>query len=208
MAGRVAGLLLAAGGGRRFGGPKALAVHAGELLVERGARLLTEGGTNPVVVVVGAAAGEVRARARLGAAEVVDNPRWREGMASSLVAGLRALDGRAAAVVVALADQPAVGAEAVRRLVEAWGQGAPAAVATYGGAPRNPVLLDASLWQDVADQAKGDAGARSWLRSHPELVRLVPCDGTGRPCDVDTPEDLEALAPRTTGHARGTLGCS
>lgn len=201
MARAVAGLLLAAGGGRRFGGPKALATLDGELLVERGAKLLLAGGLEPVLVVVGAAATDVAARARLGAAELVENPRWPTGMASSLAAGLGALDGRAAAVVIALVDQPAISAEAVRRLVDAWERGAVAAAATYGGARRNPVLLDASVWADVRRSATGDEGARPWLRAHPELVTAVDCDGAGDAVDVDTPADLERLA-------RGELPCS
>lgn len=113
-------------------------------------------------------------------------PDWDTGMAASLRAGLAGLPGDAC--VVALADQPLVGPDAVRRLVGLAGT-VDAAVATYGGKPRNPVLLDRSVWPEVA-ALTGDAGARSWLRAHPDRVREVPCDGTGSPDDVDTPEDL------------------
>lgn len=197
MTARAGGLLLAAGGGSRLGRPKALVEIAGELLVERGARMLAAGGCEPVVVVVGAAADEVDRRARLdGVAEVVDNPAWQDGIASSLRAGLDALAGRCGAVVVALADQPRVGAEAVARLITAWRDGAVAAVADYGpGRPPNPVLLDASVWEEVAAAAHGDVGARRWLATYPERVTAVDCTGTGVPTDVDTPADLSALRP-------------
>jgi CTP:molybdopterin cytidylyltransferase MocA len=194
----VAGLVLAAGEGRRFGGPKALVRLDGELLVERAARVLREGGCDPVLVVLGAAADDVRAGAHLSGGEVVVAAGWREGMGASLRAGLAALEPRPAqAVVVALADQPRVGAEAVRRLRAAWAGSARAAVATYSGQPRNPVLLDRSTWAGVAAAAVGDVGARGWLAAHPGDVVTVACDDTGSPADVDTAEDLAALAAPT-----------
>lgn len=192
----VGGLLLAAGGGRRFGGPKALAVLDGERFVERGARLLAQAGCAPVAVVLGAEVARVRAEADLGGVDVVVNPDWQTGMASSLRRGLDALAGRCDAVVVALADQPLVGVACVERLVAAWRAGAVAAVATYEGLPRNPVLLDRSTWDEASAAAVGDAGARAFLRSAAAPVTEVACDGTGQPDDVDTPADLAGLETR------------
>ena len=195
----VAGLVLAAGEGRRFGGPKALAELDGERLVDRALRVLAEGGCAPLVVVLGARAAEVRAAARLVGADVVVADGWAEGMGASLRAGLAALAATPAdavgAVVVALADQPRVGADAVARLRAAWGEGrvTGAAVATYAGERRNPVLLDRRVWDAVSSLARGDAGARPWLSTHPESVLPVPCDGTGTWYDVDTREDLATL---------------
>ncbi|MGH8930737.1 MAG: nucleotidyltransferase family protein [Egibacteraceae bacterium] len=188
------GVLLAAGEGRRFGGPKALAELEGELLVERGIRLLLEGGCVDVVVVLGAAAAQVRQRASLGPAKAVVNRDWPTGMGSSLAAGLSALGAGPGAAVVALVDQPLIGATAVQRLIESWREGAVAAVATYSGQPRNPVLFDRSVWPTVLDSVTGDKGARDFLRSHPDLVTPVACDDTGSPDDVDTVTDLLVMA--------------
>jgi CTP:molybdopterin cytidylyltransferase MocA len=181
----VAGILLAAGEGSRLGQPKALVELGGQTLAERGVALLRAGGADPVLVVAGAAP------VAIPGARAVHNPDWRSGMGSSLAAGLRALAAAGAgAAVIALADQPLVGAEAVRRLIAAYRDGASVVVAAYGGKPRNPVLIARQHWADVTELAAGDTGARPFLRAHPELVTLVECGDTGSPDDVDTPEDL------------------
>ena len=187
--GGIAGLLLAAGGGSRLGGPKAMVEFRGERLIDRGVRLLADGGCDPVVAVLGAVVVPVPG------AVMVRNRDWATGMGSSLRAGLRSLPDQVNAVVVALVDQPLVRPAAVRRLIEAYTAGATVAVAAYGGAPRNPVLIAREHFAEVGALAQGDVGARPFLRAHPELVTVVPCDDVGDPADIDTPEDLRALGP-------------
>ncbi len=198
----VAGLLLAAGEGRRLGRPKALVDLDGRLLVERGLTTLTTGGCVPVHVVLGAAYDEVLATADLTGATVVLNQEWRTGLASSLRAGLASLAPEVEAVVVALVDQPLVRPQVVRRLRQAYEAGAVTAVATYDGKPRNPVLLARSTWADVAAQASGDTGARAYLRANPGVVTPVCCDDVGSPDDVDTPEELATLRRRLLAQRR------
>jgi CTP:molybdopterin cytidylyltransferase MocA len=181
---RVAGVLLAAGEGTRLGTPKALVELGGRRLVDRGADLLRDGGTAPVLVVTGAAPVTVPG------VTLVPNADWRTGMGSSLAAGLRALPGECTAAVIALVDQPLIGAGVVRRLVAAHQAGAELAVAAYHGRARNPVLLARRHWAGVIAAADGDTGARPYLRAHPDLVTLVECADIGAPDDVDTPEDL------------------
>lgn len=183
----IAGLLLAAGEGSRLGRPKALVELDGERLVDRGVRLLRSAGCGPVLVVTGAVSVEV-----IGAV-VVPNPHWREGMGSSLRAGLAALPRDSQGVVIALVDQPRVTPAAVRRLIDAHAAGARIAVATYGGSQRNPVLIDREHFDAVAETAVGDIGARGFLRAHPELVTPVPCDDVAAADDIDTPADLAAI---------------
>jgi CTP:molybdopterin cytidylyltransferase MocA len=197
MVSSVAGILLAAGEGSRLGQPKALVELDGQTLAERGVALLRDGGADPVVVVTGAAPVDIRG------VRVVHNPQWRSGMGSSLVAGLQALEHlpAAGAAVIALADQPLVGAAAVRRLVAAYRDGAGVAVAAYAGKPRNPVLIAREHWAAVAGLAAGDTGARPFLRAHPELVTLVECGDTGSPDDVDTPEDLARVRGAATARS-------
>ncbi|SDS26615.1 nucleotidyltransferase family protein [Actinopolymorpha singaporensis] len=198
----VAGLLLAAGEGRRIGRPKALVDLGGRLLVERGLATLTVGGCTPVHVVLGAAHDDVLAAADLAGATVVHNRDWRTGLASSLRTGLASLPPDVEAVVVALVDQPLVTPEAIRRLRQAYDEGAVAAVATYDGLPRNPVLLARTTWADVAAQASGDTGARAYLRANPDVTTPVPCDDVGAPDDVDTPEQLTTLRRRLLAQSR------
>jgi len=184
----VAGVLLAAGGGSRLGQPKALVQIAGRTLADRGAALLRAGGAAPVVVVTGAADVPVPG------ALVVRNQDWSTGMGSSLATGLAALPPAAAAVVIALADQPLVGPEAVRRLIAAHTGGAGVAVAAYDGQPRNPVLIARAHWPEVIAAGAGrDVGARPFLRRRPGLVTLVECGDTGRMDDIDTPADLDRI---------------
>src|SRR5690606_9005450 len=103
--------------------------------------------------------------------------------------------GSARAAVIALADQPLIRPAAIARLIAAFHTGATVAVAAYGGVGRNPVLIAREHFAEVAELAEGDVGARPFLRAHPELVTLVPCDDAGDPADVDTPEDLRSLDP-------------
>ncbi|MFB8767548.1 nucleotidyltransferase family protein [Nocardiopsis alba] len=186
--GPVAGLLLAAGSGSRLGRPKALVELGGERLVDRGVRMLAEGGCAPVLVVLGAA------DTRVEGALTVHNTDWSSGMGSSVRAGIDALPDSVDAVLVALADQPLVTPAAVRRLVEAYEQGARAAVATYNGNPRNPVLLGREHWSTVYSMAERDVGARPFLRAYSHLVTSVSCDDIASPEDIDTAEDLARMS--------------
>ncbi|WP_405823764.1 nucleotidyltransferase family protein [Streptomyces sp. NBC_01390] len=193
---QVAGLLLAAGGGRRLGGrPKALLEHHGHLLVERAADALRTAGCAPVHVVLGAQADDVRKRAVLPDCVVVENPEWEGGMGSSLQAGLASLRGTpAGAVLVSLVDQPDIGPEAMARVLAAYTSGESLVAATYGGTRGHPVLFGAGHWAGVAASAVGDRGARDYLRAHEDTITLVECGDVAEPYDIDTPSDLDRLA--------------
>ncbi|MHA6802691.1 nucleotidyltransferase family protein [Salinifilum ghardaiensis] len=197
-----AGVVLAAGAGRRFGRPKALVEHDGELLVERACRVLREGGCSPVFAVLGAAAEQVRATARLPRVRPVDNPGWDTGMGSSLRAGLAAAEASSAeAVVVLPVDMPGITAEAVRR-VAAHSAPEALAAASFAGARGHPVLLGRQHWCGIREAAAGDAGAREYLRTR--HVTLVDCADCSDGRDVDRPEDLpEAPRRRLDGAPRG-----
>lgn len=191
----VAGLLLAAGGGRRLGGrPKALLEHRDRPLIEYAVRVLRNGGCGPVHVVLGAAADEVRARADLSECVVTINPEWERGMGSSLSAGLGSLAGTDAdAALVLLVDQPGIGAEAVARVRSAYRSRASLAAAAYDGQRGHPVLFGAERWAEVAAGAVGDRGARDYLRTHRDAITLVECSDVAEAYDIDTSQDLRYL---------------
>ena len=177
-----AGLVLAAGEGSRFGGPKQLARLDGRPLIEHA--LAAVAALERVVVVLGAHAEVIRAGADLGAAQVVVCAGWAEGMSASLRCGLAALAG-SDEVVIALADQPRVTAAAVARVRAAPG---PAARAGYAGVPGHPVVIRAPLLAR-AGELRGDAGFRGLLAG----VVLVECGDLADPRDIDTQEDLEVV---------------
>ena len=172
----VVAALLAAGAGSRFEGPthKLLAPFRGKPLHRWAYDAVVESGL-PFVVVIGGVT--------LDLPEAVANPRWAEGIATSLQVAIAAA-GDADAVVIGLADQPFVPTEAWRLVAAA---DAPIAVATYDGRRGNPVRLGRSIWPELP--AEGDQGARVLMGRRPELVGEVACDGD--PADVDTVEDLK-----------------
>jgi CTP:molybdopterin cytidylyltransferase MocA len=186
----VAGLLLAAGAGRRFGGPKALTVgEDGTPWLAARVAALADGGCAPVLVVLGAAADSAAALLTADAVPVVATD-WDEGMGASLRAGLAAAQETAAdAVLIALVDTPGLTADAVAR-VAATGSPAALAQATYDGTPGHPVLIGRAHWPGVAAAARGDRGARDYLAGR--AVRLVECGDVGHGADVD-------VRPRSEG---------
>ncbi|MFJ8535422.1 NTP transferase domain-containing protein [Streptomyces sp. NPDC093591] len=192
---QIAGLLLAAGGGRRLGGrPKALLQHRGRPLVEHAVGVLRAAGCARVHVVLGAQAGAVRERAELGDCVLVDNPGWADGMGSSLRAGLDSLAGTGArAALVSLVDQPGIGAEAVARVLAAYEDETSLASAAYDGVRGHPVLFGAAHWAGIAATATGDRGARAYLKEREKAIRLVECGDVARPYDIDTEADLAHL---------------
>jgi CTP:molybdopterin cytidylyltransferase MocA len=188
----VTGLILAAGGGRRYGMAKALVPFRGQPLVRHAADLSRAGGCTRTVVVVGAEAARVRAAAP--ELTFVDNPDWPTGMASSLRAGLAALAGTpAGAALVLLVDMPGVTPEAVSRVAA---HAAPDALVMsgYEGRRGHPVLLGRDHWSGVAGLATGDHGARDYLRKHAEQVKVVDVGDVADDLDVDTPETMKRYA--------------
>ncbi|WDZ86592.1 nucleotidyltransferase family protein [Micromonospora cathayae] len=177
---RVAGLILAAGSGRRYGGPKA------PVFLGRALRVLRDGGCDPVVVVLGAGARRTRAAVDLTDVHVVDNPHWAEGMASSLRLGIGTAAGLPgiSALCVHLVDMPGVSATAVARLLAHAHPGC-LARACYDGEPGHPVLFGRDHWAEAAAAARGDRGARAYLRRHAAQVTLVECGDVAAGYDID-----------------------
>ncbi len=176
-------MVLAAGEGARFSGPchKLRAEFHGRPLVCWAIDAALQASLAHVYVVLGA---ENLGDLLPPEVTIVMNHEWQRGQSWSLRAGVRAaeLDGHTA-LVVGVADQPLVTAEAWRRVAETPGS---VVTAVYGSRRRPPVKLDGSVWPLLP--LDGDEGARQLMRRRPELVREVACPGD--PADIDTLEDL------------------
>jgi probable selenium-dependent hydroxylase accessory protein YqeC len=184
---RVHGLVLAAGGSTRMGRQKLLLPLHGAPLVARALQPLLEAGVPRVVVVVGADADAVRAALPADARVVpVFNPHWRDGMSSSLRAGLGAC-ASADAVIVVLGDQPSVSSAAVTRVLAA-APGQALVVAAHRARLVHPMLFGRELFAEL-EGLGGDIGARDVVRRH--LRRAVRVAGDP-PRDIDTPDDYQA----------------
>jgi len=190
----VAGIVLAAGEGRRFGGPKALADWHGRPLVRHIAALARRAGLDPVIVVVGARAGAVRQALAGLPVEVVENPDWPEGMSRSLQAGLQALPAGVEAFVLLQVDQPLVRPRWLRQLIEAYrATGRPMVVGAVEGEARPPALFARPLFPALM-ALRGDQGGRALVRSAPEAVALLPVPDPTWVMDFDTPEDYRRIS--------------
>jgi molybdenum cofactor cytidylyltransferase len=185
----IGGLVLAAGEGRRFGGAKLAAELEGAALLDHAvSAMLGVPAVERVLVVLGAHAEEVAARADLAAVETLVCERWRGGISASLAAGVGEL-AEAEAIVITLGDQPFVTAQVIAAIVDRLDDRRPAARATYAGRPGHPVLIKRALFAQVRS-LRGDQGARDLLAG--AGLREIECGGLCRDDDIDTPEDLEA----------------
>jgi CTP:molybdopterin cytidylyltransferase MocA len=163
----IAAVVLAAGAGSRFGGPKQ------QILLPSVLAAIRSSSVDEVVVVAGAYPLEADAR-------VVECGDWDRGPGASLRCGLEALPAETEAAVVVLADGPDLSPAAVDRVIERWRAGAGDVVAaSYGGIRGHPVVLGRAAWPRVPDE-----GARAF-----DPV-LIPCDEFGSPGDVDFADDM------------------
>ena len=202
----VLGLVLAAGRAARMGRAKQLADLDGRPLLEHVLAAMSAAPVDDLVVALGAYADQVLAAVDLHRARPLVVPEWERGMGQVLALALAAArpargsagsgggataNGDWGAVVVALGDQPLVGAAAVARLVDAWRGGAgPVVSAAYQGRQGHPKLFDRAVLGELRELS-GDAGARGLLSSHPDWVVPVEVGGLGSDLDVD---DEGALA--------------
>ena len=183
----IAGLILAAGDGSRFGSErsKLLADLDGRPLLEHAiAAACAVPELGRVVVVLGARADEIVSSVTFGRAEPVICPEWAQGQSASLRCGVRALAG-VEKVIVTLGDAPLIAPAVIARFLDQ----PPGARAVYDGQPGHPVVLGAQQLDAAATGISGDRGARDMLGDGP----LIECSDVCSGRDVDTPDDLEAI---------------
>lgn len=191
---RAAVVLLAAGLSTRMGGRNKLLIEiGGQPLVRRTALVYLASGAD-VRVVVGHEAGRVRAALAGLRVAFVDNPRYADGQPSSARAGLESLRGDHDAVVMALADQPALTTADIRDLLRVFADSDRKRIVIpyYGGQRGNPVVFPADIIARIV--ASGPrAACRNFIDDNPQLVRRHEAANDHFVIDVDAPDDLRAL---------------
>jgi molybdenum cofactor cytidylyltransferase len=187
-------LVMAAGGSRRFGGPKLLARMAGETLLKRALRAAL--GCRPAgcVVVLGAGAERLRRELRGYPVRIAVNRRWRSGLASSVRAGIAALPAQAPAALVLLADQAAVGPAELALLVAAWRRSPRSIIASRFGEVLGPPAVFPRACFPQLRRLRGEAGARRLLAEPRTNLIEIALEAAAR--DVDRPVDLARAAAR------------
>lgn len=192
----ISGLILGAGASQRFGPPKQLLPYRGTTMlgwVVGQAQRAT--GLDEVVVVLGRAADEVRARVDFGTARVVENPIFGEGCSSSYRAGIGALNPETTAIMIILGDLPGVTPEIITRLADEWRErDAPIALCSYQGRKGHPMIFARSMFSQLSD-LHGDKAAWKLVDANAAMVHEVHIDFP-YPDDINTPADFERL---TTG---------
>jgi molybdenum cofactor cytidylyltransferase len=184
-------VVLAAGASTRFGSPKQLVRLNGRPLLHLAVSRAVEVGGQAVTVVLGANAADLAPLLRHTPAAVIVNREWAEGMGSSVRAGVSRVPPTADAVLLMLADQPAVTAEDLRRLVGTWRRQPQSIVAAhYDGITGVPAIFPREDFRALT-ALRGDAGARALLKRGGERVVRVPLQAAA--IDIDTPEDLLKL---------------
>ncbi len=194
--GAVSGVVLAAGPSERFRSeiPKQVQLFEGEALVGRISRRALVCRLAEVLVVVGYRADLVREALQGLDVQVVENPVFAEGQSTSVKAGLAAIDPASAAAMFLPCDQPFVTTELIDQLIDAWAEsGSGIVVPVHQGRRGSPVVIDRSLFGELA-QISGDQGGRQLFARHEAEIVELPLPTAEPLLDIDTLEDLERLA--------------
>lgn len=189
---RVSGIILAAGESKRLGRPKQLLDIRGQTLIRRVTQTAAQSQLTSVLVVLGHASAEIARELEGIDVQVVVNPDFATGQASSLRTAMHALAPISDAVVFLLGDQPTVAGSSINALVEAYDTMRPAIIQPrYRGQPGHPVLFDCALFGELAG-VTGDQGARDVIRRHAADVQYVDIDRDPPP-DIDTEADYQSV---------------
>jgi molybdenum cofactor cytidylyltransferase len=201
----IAGILLAAGAARRFGGAKLLHLLPDGRPIGVAAWEHLRCALDRTVVVVRPGDDAVARCYRDAGAQVVVSPDAERGMGHSLASGVAATPD-APGWIIALADMPNVRSQTIAAVAAAIGRGARIALPVYRSERGHPVGFSA-VCRDELLALSGDSGARALLQRHAEEVAKVEVDDPGVLQDVDTREDAaRILALQAPGSGRQTPG--
>jgi CTP:molybdopterin cytidylyltransferase MocA len=185
-------IVLAAGASRRFGSQKQLVRIAGRPLLHSAVTRASEVAGSSLIVVLGSGAAQLAPLLKHSPGSIVVNQNWREGLSSSIRAGIAHLPPGCGGALLMLADQPAVTVDDLKRLAGSWRkQPQYCAAALYAGTIGVPAIFPRTMFPQLL-QLRGDSGARALLRRSPDRVVRVSMPSAA--VDLDTPEDLLSLA--------------
>lgn len=188
---RIAGVVLAGGEARRYGQPKQLLVWRGQPLVRRAVATALDAGLAPVIVVTGAIDMPIREALQGLPVQFIHNPKWQEGLSTSVKTGVSALPDYIGGAVFLLADQPRITPSLVRALVEMHATSLlPLTAPQVAGQRATPVLFDRGVFEELK-RLTGDQGGRALFSRYP--AAWVPWHDIGLTMDIDTPENFQQL---------------
>lgn len=204
--GRIGAVVLAGGRSSRMGAHKLLLPLGGRPVAAYALDAALGSGADPVVVVLGHRAEDVRAALPAGGYQVVVNAEYAAGMSTSLRAGIAALPPDVVGAVILLADQPLITGEIVARvIVEARASGRGIVTASFGGGRGTPVYFARALFPELL-AVTGDEGGRAVIARHPADVAVVAFTDAAAALDVDDPEQYARLCALWDGYAKGSAG--
>ena len=185
-------ILLAAGESKRMGKPKQLMPLGKHTLLEQAIDNLLDSSVDETIVVVGHKAEEITKTIAGRPVKIVINPDYREGMSTSIIAGLILADPCSQAVMLALGDQPLVASRTINQLIDAFNShNKGIAVPTYQGRRGHPIIFDIKYKAELF-KLKGDIGGREIIRNHPNDVLKVAVDSESVVSDIDTQDDYQS----------------
>lgn len=189
MSSAVSGVVLAAGASSRFRGVKQLLELEGRPLARRVVEAALGSRLAEVIVVLGHASDRVTRTLEGLKVRIVDNPDYRLGQSTSVVAGLSQVMPNAAAAVFMPADQPLLSSHLIDRLIDVHQEGGKIGVPVYDGRRGAPVLFDRGFFAELKD-LEGDAGGRNLLPRYAAQIVEVRVEDPRELADIDTRDDL------------------
>ena len=199
---RVGAIILAGGSSARMGRAKQLLPLGDSTVLEQTIANVRGAEVNEIVLVLGASAETIRRQLPLSLLEglnIVVNRDYREGMSSSLRAGISALDQRSEAALIILGDQPFIRSQTMDQVIRAYRrEQAQIVIPSFHGTRGNPVLLDRSVFPEVM-ALEGDIGSRAIFGNHLEGIAKVDVEDEGILLDIDDPDDYDRLRGKESG---------
>jgi len=188
----VSAILLAAGKSKRMGEPKQLMPFGQSTILEQAINNLLSSAVNEVIVVLGYKAEEIKKTVAAKPVKIAINPDYKQGMSTSIIAGLNLVDRQAQAVMLALGDQPLVDSQLINQLIEEfYNHDKGIVIPTYHGKRGHPTIFAIKYKQKLLELT-GDIGARQIIKDHPDDVLEIAVDSESVITDIDTINDYRS----------------